>query len=408
MKRRARDGAAIAASLLVACAAVVSCNFVVGVGDYSVGEADGTGGGPGDETSPEVDTGIDRGAGTDATTPPADARVDARATDASDGGPLPIDAGDGGPVRPGLDAGDAGTDAIPDAGVVVCGQGLPTGGAFTSLVSSCVLAASCDPFAFPIEISDCITNDSFHAFAGLSCLTSITTCTGATNSYYSCKGTRIAQECAPTSISSCANNVAFDCSGVDIFPGVATDCNVTGGTCTTYVDSQSNSRASCAVVPTCTGTDAGIQCSGNDLYTCTPPRGVGATGIGLGVSCTAIDATCATATGGSDCYYNGSTTCTNLGTAGCSGTTLRECTSMGQQFDFDCSHAGGTCASDALGNIACVSPGCPTTSSCVESCDSDHTITVCVGGAPYAIDCTKYDTFTSCGTITSTGAVYCF
>jgi predicted small secreted protein len=406
MKRRARDGAAIVASLVVACAAVASCNFVVGVGDYSVGEADGTGG-PGDETGPSIDTGIDtgidRGAGIDATTPPGDARADV-ADARADAGPLRVDAGEGGPVGPV----DAGVDAMPDAGAVVCGHGIPTGATFTSLVSSCVLATGCDPFAFPISVSNCITNDSFHALAGLSCLTSITSCTGATNSYYTCQGTRIAQECGATSTSSCVNNVAFDCSGVNVLPGVATDCNLTGGTCTTYFDDQGNSRADCAVVPTCTGTDAGNQCSGNDLYTCTP-RGVGAPGVGLGISCTAIDATCTTATsGGTLCYFNGITTCNNLGTAACSGTTLQVCTPYGQQYDYDCSRAGGTCASDALGNVGCVSPGCTPTTPCVESCDGNHTITACVGGVPYPIDCTKYDTFTSCGPTTGGGNVYCF
>jgi hypothetical protein len=302
---------------------------------------------------------------------------------------------------------------MPDAGAVVCGQGIPTSAAFTSLVSSCVLATGCDPFgSFLLSVSDCITNDSFHAIPGLSCLSSITSCTGTTNSYYTCQGTRIAQECATTYTSNCANNVAFDCSEAILIPtgpGYATNCNLVGGTCETYVDDQGNSRADCAVVPTCTGTDAGNQCSvaANDLYTCTP-GGVGATNIGLGISCTAIDATCATTTGGTFCYFNGSTTCNNLGAAACSGTALKACTSIGQEFDYDCSRAGGTCASDTRGNIGCVSPGCSPTTPCTESCDGLHTITACVGGVPYPIDCTQYDAFTSCGTNSMTGNVYCF
>jgi hypothetical protein len=416
MKRAARDGAAIAAVLLVASGAVAGCNVLVGVGDYSVGdaEADGTSGAENESGTP-VDAGSDQSIGArdgqgdgaggqgDAPADSRNDRVDSSAVDAR-----PLDTGadrvDSSPPDSAIDVGiDVGSPVVEAGPPPTCGQAIPTGPAFASLVNACVLATGCEPLEFAVSLSDCITNDSLHAVPGFACLPSITSCLGATNSYYSCVGTRAASECASTTVSSCSNNVAVDC-----FFGSATNCGPTGGTCETYTDSNGNSRADCAVLPTCMVTDESPQCSGNTSYTCLPPTGVGTAGVGFGLSCTGIDATCtSTTSGGTGCYYNGSATCGNLGAATCSdATTLQACTSTGQQFNYDCSRAGGTCATDTLGDIACVSPGCSPTSTCMESCDGNHTVTVCVGGVSYAIDCTQHGNFTSCGVLTD-GNVYC-
>jgi hypothetical protein len=428
MRRRTQTGAAALVALLGGAVGVAGCNFIVGVGDYSIadGSADGTNeldGEVGPDVAPDrpeqidgADTGID--GSVDAPADGSNDRTDA-ARDAA-GDVVPVDAGDAGRETGGGDGGvpDSGGATDADARVVEaeagppCGQGLPvTQTAFRDLVNACVLAISCDPYLFPISLSDCITLDALHATPYYSCLSTITSCTGASNSYYACQGLRLATlaatEC-PGITSKCTGNVAFDCSGVVPFSGangLVTNCNLLGGTCTTYTDLNSNSRADCLVVPTCTVSGSGLQCSGNNLYACTPLTMGASTGIGVGNTCSA-NATCTTtASGGTDCYPNGSATCTAPGTASCNGGTMQSCSVAGQTFDYDCTQAGGTCATGGATGAACVSPGCSATTQCAEACNTGTgVITACVGGAQYSIDCTQYG-FTGCNM--SGTLVYC-
>jgi hypothetical protein len=427
MKGRRAGGPVVLLAWLVGSGAVASCNLVVGVGDYSVGdaEADGT-------TLGDVGAGSD--VGHDQTTDRGgdqtnggDGPTDGGPTDANGGGAdVPGEAladsgleggGDGGSNRDAADGGDASRDAgSGDAeggsldAAVTCGQGIPTGQAFNSLVTSCVLAASCDIFPFAYRISDCLSRNALKASAYYSCLSTITSCAGATNSYYSCTGLRPAPECAGTFTSSCTGNVAFDCSHANApFIAIATNCNTRGGTCATYTDSTGASRADCVVVPSCTVTDGGTQCSGNSAYTCLSNNG-GTAGTGFGRNCGA-NAMCTTPTGGgTGCYVKGASTCTDGGgTATCSASgTARACTTLGQVFDFDCTAAGGSCVTEG-GVTDCVGPGCTLSSPCAESCNgTTNVMTVCVGGAPYPIDCTQYSQygFTGCA-INSAGAAIC-
>lgn len=426
MTRRPSAGRAVAGALIVGCGGVLaSCNLIVGVGDYSVGDdaaTDGTGGGAdggadvgGDDVGQDQTTdvrtdqargpdGSNDGGQADAIDASGEATADSPAGDALDAG---VDrgigeGGDGG----GRDAEGGVGDA--EAGVVNCGQGIPTGSAFQSLVSSCVLATGCDPFDFPVSLSDCITRDVLHAVPGFNCFASITSCTGATNSHYSCGGTRFAvPECSTTNTSSCAGNVALDCTNSAApLSGVATNCSLRGGTCQTYTDTSNNSRADCVVAPTCTLGDGGDQCSGNFLYTCTPTADAGP--LALGFNCARLPGTCTQTASGGSCFLNGSGTCVNTGTGSCSGATAEGCTNSGQLFSYDCTKAGGACADDGLGTVGCVSQGCSLTTACTEACNGTM-LTACVGGVPYTIDCTRYGDnggFTQCIT-TASGTVRC-
>ncbi|HZU85038.1 MAG TPA: hypothetical protein VE987_19035 [Polyangiaceae bacterium] len=386
MKRRSWGGAAFLLATLGGGVAAAGCNLLVGVGDYSIadGGTDGTFGGA-DAPIGSEDAAADRSAS-------ADAAGDGR-SDAGDARPDhdAARANDAAVEDTGLDAGtDAGGDAAgPETGVT-CGQTLPppnpdAGTDFQKLVTTCVLAISCDPFLFPITLSDCITRNELQAILPVACLTQITDCSG----YYACQGSRYATatECPAGSTTGMCGGTNQELA-IDCFTGSVKNCAKTGGTCATVTDAN-GLRADCVVVPSCTDTSGNLLCTNNQLYSCFQ-------GVGYGSSCDALGATCST-TGsrGTDCYFNSTTTCTTPGTATCStGTTVTACAEANQRFDFDCSRAGGSCQTDATGNGACVAPGCSTTSSCAEVC-TGAVVTACVGGAPYTIDCTQYG-FSSC------------
>ncbi len=404
MIRRASGAAAVALALIANAGALANCNFLVGVGDYSVSAAGG-----GDETGgqPEAGGGLpeESGSGPEEAGDTADeddandAAVDVRtespadaARDAADGGgqtdaryaaDVLVVSDDGG------DAAKEANDASFEAAMPpLCGQGLPTGQSdFQKLVSTCVLAVSCDPEFFDVSISQCVSYDYLEATAALVCLSTIQDCAG----FYGCTGRRYptTTEC-PAGASSVTcdplDNLAIDCNA-----GIVKNCSKYGGTCGVYVDSTGSEAVGCEVLPTCTPGDGGDQCSGTDLYSCT------ANGVGYGRDCTAVGATCQSVpVEGTSCYYDGPA-CTNAGASTCGGGALTTCTAENTELHFDCTRAAGSCTVDNTGTGYCLAPGCPVASTCGESCGADHhTITVCVGGAPYTVDCAQYPPFTSC------------
>jgi hypothetical protein len=412
-----RGQAAILSALLGgAGGALASCNWIVGVGDYAVGDAaagDGTtgaadvgggddrgggrmdaGGGGDGPREGAADVTVMDGTGVDA---PRDS-VGERGADASEAGEA-AGGGDG-------EAGGGDADGGPPEASVDCGETIPTGQAdFQTLVSTCAFAVSCDPYLFPISLSSCISQNALRAAPSFACLSTITSCTGTTNSYYSCEGARYAttSEC-PGFNSNCdtINNVAIDCNFTTI-SGIVTDCSRTPlAGCQIYADSGTSSNADCLVVNPCSAADGGIQCSGNNRYGCVP---VDDGGVGVGRNCGT--ATCTASANNAVCQFNGTGTCTDAGTTACSGNTLQVCNSDGQAFNYDCTRAGGVCATDNAARSSCVAPGCSLNSTCTESCNqTTNSLTVCIGGAPFTVSCTQYG-FSSCGTDTTTGYVYC-
>jgi hypothetical protein len=415
MKRRMKDASVIVGALAFFSGAAAGCNLLVGVGDYSIAD----GGAP--DTSTQVpDTGTVTGSDGqgdvvigDATSADvrdgrADASMDARAdaandhTNASADGEDLVDAGEARDVKPRPEAAspvDAGESdvALSDAEAgpppPTCGAFVPpTQATFQQLVTTCMMAISCDPFVFPVSLSDCITKDVLRSTGSYACLSTIADCNG----WYNCQGDRFStlDECPGFSSFCDTNNTAFDC--VVAYPGLVTNCTKQGGTCVQYTDDFGDSRADCVVVPSCTDVDGGVQCSpNNQAISCI-------NGQGFGLNCTAVDSTCqAGTTVGQSCAPNGNV-CSSPGTTSCSdGTTLSTCDVTSQGFTYDCSRAGDTCTTGDAGS-GCVAPGCALPSSCVESCDGLNTLTVCVGGAPFTIDCTQYG-FTSCGPIALDG-----
>ncbi|HEY4014780.1 MAG TPA: hypothetical protein VGM06_15660 [Polyangiaceae bacterium] len=425
MKRGFKDAATVAAALAAFSGAVAGCNFLVGVGDYSIadGEAPETSTGDATTDAPVLadaggTDGFDGALGAhDALADHVDAAQDAPAEgaqadaaeagshDGGDSGSGSSDSGvgDSGTNEAGASEGgpvDAGSDAT-ESGAPACGAAIPTTTAFANLVKTCVEVASCDPFVLLVPISECITQDVLHASGvgtAFDCLSNITDCNG----YYACQGVRFAtaSEC-PTFASQCIGNVAYNCDFS--FLGQVTNCAlIPGGTCVHHTEG-SDDLADCIVQPSCTvaGTNT---CVTNSNSTCTTVTGQ-ATNVGLGRAC--VDATCTTASG-VGCTFDGTALCDTENSSSCNGTTVaQQCGLPAQAFNYDCTTAGGTCAPNGATAALCVSPGCTAAqaANCVESCDGANTITVCVGGAPYAIDCTQYG-FGSCNTTTG-GNAYC-
>ena len=374
------------AALAVAVGVVVAgggCNLVVGSGDYKVSTT-GDGGG----LLPVADASTDGGA---VVPPPGD-----------DAGPGPVpDAGsepDTGTPPP-ADAGPT-TDAAPPG--PVCGanacavlpNGLPTGDpAFQQLVKACTLVVSCDPLFFDVTVSECITNDYLHSHEASDCLSKITSCAD----YYACTGSRAATpaECQPavaadSSFGSCSSaGVSTSCDYGGF--GIISNCAALGGTCVVYPDpiysADGDTRGGCQLGTCADATSGATKCgTGTQVYTCQETDtstnfAIARQACGAGSSCQTIDglATCA----------DTATTCTTAG-ATCSGNTLTTCQTVGtglQQYTTNCAAAGLECT-PGLNTGACTAAGC-VPASCTEGCSTTNgtQLTVCIGGAPFTVDC---------------------
>jgi hypothetical protein len=282
-------------------------------------------------------------------------------------------------------AGDAG--GARETGAAACGEGLPNTADFNQLVQSCLLAVSCDPYFFDQTLAFCLTYDGLHrATAYSACLAGIHSC----GDFFTCWHEREATiaDCPSSGASgSCNGALAINC--LDQGSGAVRDCAGLGGTCSTY-DGTDGTVADCVVAPGCTDTDGDQHCTAsNQLYTCLD-------GTGFGASCGANE-TCTTVDGNTGCYFN-EPSCAVAGSYACNGPTLTFCSDGLQQFADHCGLSGSTCELTDAGSGYCVGLGCtiPSVAKCTESCAADGTtLETCVGGATYAVDCTKYG-FTAC------------
>jgi hypothetical protein len=342
--------------------------------------------------------------------------VDVSAPDAARGDAAYVDsqadqtaADSGGYADGGADARPADGAAPPDANVK-CGASLPGANdtAFQQLVTACTLAISCDPEYFDTNISGCITNNLFASSKSDACLSSVTSCAA----FDQCWGIGYA---SVADVNAADNDGGGACEGdgnlavngetaVIYEPGSFYNCDLLGGICAP-MSTGSGSFAACMVPPGgCSNPDSNTHCYQGYAYQCID-------GIAYGKECSAVGETCVENEAVAGCSAIGSTCATAPGTATCNGTTLQVCAATDQAFSYDCAVAGEVCLPDAG---ACVSPGCatPAAAPCVESCDGFNTISVCVGGAPLAIDCTKVGVpgqFTTCyqdSTVVANGLLY--
>ncbi len=248
---------------------------------------------------------------------------------------------------------------------------------------------SCDPYYFEVDISTCITQNYLAEVATESCLQNITNC----SEFYACRGVRYStlSDCPVGATAACdsTGTIAVDCTN-----NIVTNCTTKGGTCGTYIDQDSGVPAvGCRVVSSCADKDGLQHCAGNVVYTCE-------NGVGYGTDCTKENSNCDPTS--PSCWPDG-TPCANSGSTplyACVAGNLQVCDANGKQFTAPCQNAGLSCAVSGGGTIGnCVDPNCG--SGCTTTCGADgKTLTACVGGAPYPIDCTQYG-FKNCATNTN-------
>jgi hypothetical protein len=294
-----------------------------------------------------------------------------------------------------------------------------------ALVKACVLWVGCNPLYPDSSLSACISYNIPGAFAGKACIASAAGCNG-TASIASCIGSgyTAAGECTGKANGAyCISNKAVFCDSNLKPGGWFLDCNKRGGTCSTYTDTKGNPTADCVVVPSCTELPGTTYCafdtaSNDPLYECI-------NGVGYGRNCSSVGAECHFPDTNAGCYHPGGADCVPptdpLGMAGvlgmsvtnpsCSGTKMVECDLNYLTSTYDCSAAGLKCQASAS-DAYCVAPSCTATqlAGCKESCDATSaTITVCVGGAPYKVDC-RAQGFNKCSSYTasSTGSSFDF
>jgi hypothetical protein len=285
-----------------------------------------------------------------------------------------------------------------------CGRGLD---GLQGVATACALAVSCDPGYFNVNISQCIAMNFLAAYANFGCLTQIANCNG----YFACTGFRnpTVAECPTGAVGERCDPDAGNAIQCDV--GQVQNCEQTAGSvCATYEDDGGSTVAGCALNASCSTANTGFLCSEDrsTLYHCENGRA-------YGFNCSVLHSICETA-GGAGCDLNPSSaaSCATPGSSCNDAGAIVRCRPDLAQVEYDCAGVGLSCVNND-GGPACAAPGCATSSCPPESCDSDgKTMHVCVGGAPYPIDCTKVGNqgFQGCAVLTETGTntvyAYCY
>ncbi|MBN2341530.1 MAG: hypothetical protein JXX29_14330 [Deltaproteobacteria bacterium] len=256
-------------------------------------------------------------------------------------------------------------------------------------VRQCVMELTCLDNWNLTRISDCITYD----IEALPCSGAAQTC----GDIYQCKGEMWAdpdiycQDAMPGW--KCVDNLAVFCDGGNSY---FFDCEKVGATCEMYAEIDTDSEVlyrPCRLKEplTCDDPPHLSMCHGNYRYTCIGNKPYGR-------DCGNWSEYCIETVPGEAYCGLSNTTCSNIGEADCVGNVLQYCDGDGYQHDIDCELAGSRCSVDDQNYIYCAAPGCTTDieAGCEEGCHSDTIMRVCVGGAPYLIDCIAYG-FSECG-----------
>jgi len=284
----------------------------------------------------------------------------------------------------------------------------------TSVVRACVLWLGCNPLYPDVTLSGCITYNTPGAFPSNACVASATACTGTTG-IQSCIGAGYTStECSGrTDGVYCIANKAVHCDSTMTTGGWFLDCTKRGGTCQTYVDPDTSTpTAACLVKPSCTESSGSLWCTTGTASTTDDPIYECVNGVGFGRYCSNFGDECFDTGLGAGCYHSSGTYCVppsdpmGVGTTptnpACSTATATACADNYRTMSFNCATSGLGCTVGATAAY-CLAPGCTTAQAdaCQESCDTTSaTVTVCVGGASYKINCKSYG-FNTCGSYTS-------
>lgn len=246
------------------------------------------------------------------------------------------------------------------------------------IVRACALLLGCNPFLPTQRLSDCVTYDTPELYTYYSSSLAAKSCADieATQGI----GWARPGDCASASATPhCVGTRAVTCRDGAVNFGLSFDCNVRGGTCTTYTASDGSTQVGCQVAAgSCTGSTQ--ACESNSAYTCLG-------GKKIGLDCGKLNSTCKVSGGESACYFNGPT-CDAAGVT-CDGDVLVNC-SGGQASRFDCGATGLKCSADGDKSY-CLAKPCTTDQAdgCEESCEDETHAVLCLGGSPLKVDCTS-------------------
>ena len=300
--------------------------------------------------------------------------IDDRDTDVADAGEDGQTGGNGG--RGGQ--GGGGT------GAVTCGAVVEPS---PSRVQTCVYDLSCNPLVPPVVLSDCINYGLFTSCSeGAQSCDDVITCTGIAREDHDtvCGAGELGWKCD--------GDIAIRCNESSSF---SIDCARYGASCDPFDSGEDLNIRPCALrtpSPCDTPSDQSL-CAGNVRYQCVDGKAYGA-------DCGVFANVCSEAIPGAAVCTEFRAECDGpFGVVSCSGDAIEVCdTSMGYAR-YDCAPAGATCATQGTSNGYCLAPGCTIAEfeACKESCLPDGRMQVCVGGAPYVIDCQDYG-FNRCTT----------
>jgi hypothetical protein len=261
-----------------------------------------------------------------------------------------------------------------------CESAAPTAGR----VRACVLADSCSPLERNSTISECVTYGRL-----VSCEENAVSCEDVNN----CQGVKRepAESCSAGETGwKCSGELAIRCDGSAPY---SIDCARFGATCDLFapgVDVTAG-RMPCKLPSpaSCTPDDPdSTTCSGNSIMSCIE-------GLPYGFSCGTWGLACVEDTPG-QAYCTAAPPCDGpLGVVSCVGNSIQVCDTTGRFATYDCTPAGATCSAVGTSSGYCLAPGCDPEAACTEQCLDATQMQICVGGAPFVVDCTSYG-FTEC------------
>jgi len=168
------------------------------------------------------------------------------------------------------------------------------------------------------------------------------------------------------------------------------DCTRVASSCDLFDSAQDDVKWPCKLTTpiSCTKDDPNSQtCSGNAYYSCID-------GKAYGMDCSVLGYTCITPAPGQSFCTDRLVACdaAQTGVTSCSddGARVEVCDEAQRSKTYDCGPAGATCHVEGTSDVYCLSPGCTADSTCDEKCLDDGHMQICVGGAPYSVDCTDY------------------
>lgn len=259
-----------------------------------------------------------------------------------------------------------------------CGDEVNVGSA---RLRSCIYSMSCNPLQPGATMSDCVTYGMvYDCEATAKSCADVAACTGVAREPDSL--------CGPDEVGwRCEGDVAIRCGAVPVY---SVDCGRIASSCDLFESEQKEELWPCKLESpaSCDENDPTSQtCVGNTYYSCID-------GKAYGMDCSVLGLSCVTPLPGQAFCTDRQVACdaSKAGVVSCAEdlTRIEVCDPTLRSTIYDCGPAGATCHVEGTSDGYCLSPGCTADSVCDEQCiDATH-MQICVGSAPYTVDCTDY------------------